>query len=179
MNSARSQEGEGAEPWLIGTVLKPKGLKGEVKVMPVTDYPETFLSRKEVLAGPSPRSAVRLLVKRAALSGGFAWMFFEGIDSREKAEAIAGHHLYIREKDAVAPAENRAWLHELVGMRVLDAKRSERGVVTDVLRMPAHEVYEVRLPDGKQLLLPAIDEFVEELDVEGGFMVVPRFDEFI
>ncbi|MEI8032550.1 MAG: ribosome maturation factor RimM [Chlorobiaceae bacterium] len=166
------------ELYLTGIILKPKGLKGEVKVEPVTDFPESFLSRKEYYAGRSRESVVTLKVAKASIAGGFAWLFFEGVDSREKAEALTGLQLFVEESELLLQPDNRAYLHELVGMKVLDRDRREVGIVTDVLQMPAHEVYEVQV-SGRKILLPAIDEFVEEISMTQRHIVVPRFDEFL
>lgn len=166
------------ELYLTGIILKPRGLTGELKVAVVTDFPESFLFRKEYYAGLSVDSVERLKVKKAALSGGFAWMFFDGIDSMEKAESVVGWKLFVDEDQLLPQPDNRAYIHELVGMKVLDRNRREVGVVTDVINMPAHDVYEVKAGE-KTILLPAIDEFVEEISIREKFMVVPRFDEFL
>ncbi|ABL65545.1 ribosome maturation factor RimM [Chlorobium phaeobacteroides] len=164
--------------FLTGTILKPKGLKGEVKVLPVTDFPELFLSRKSYLAGKSDASVMPLNVLKASLSKGFAWLFFEGVDTLEKAEKLSGMHLFVEEKELARQPTGRAYLHELIGMKVLDGNRYEAGVISDILKMPAHEVYEVQA-NGRKILIPAVEEFVEEIDMAGRYMVVPRFDEFL
>jgi 16S rRNA processing protein RimM len=166
------------ELYLTGIILKPKGLLGEVKVEVITDFPESFLSRREYFAGKSLDSVERLKVKKAALAGGFAWLFFEGIDSMEKAEALVGWKLFVSEDQLLPQPDNRAYLHEIIGMRVLDRNHLDVGIVTNVIRMPAHEVYEVQVGD-KKILLPAIDEFVEEFNLHERYIVVPRFDEFL
>jgi 16S rRNA processing protein RimM len=166
------------ELYLAGIILKPKGLTGEVKVGPVTDFPESFLSRKEYYAGRSADSVERMKVTKAALGGGFAWLFFEGIDTREKAEAIAGLQLYVDENQLLPQPDNRAYVHELVGLKVLDRNRTEVGIVTDILVMPAHEVYEVQVGKRK-ILIPAVEEFIEEISIREKYMLVPRFDEFL
>ncbi len=166
------------ELYLTGIILKPKGLKGEVKVEPVTDFPESFLSRTHYYAGRSRDSVVRMKVAKSSLAGGFAWLFFEGIDSREKAEPLAGLQLFVEEGELLAQPDNRAYLHELIGMKVLDRERREVGMVTDVIEMPAHDVYEVKT-SGRTVLLPAIDEFVEEISIAQRYMVVPIFDDFL
>jgi len=166
------------ELYLTGIILKPKGLRGEVKVEPITDFPESFLSRKEYFAGKSVDSVERLTVKKAALAGGFAWLFFEGIDSMEKADAVSGWKLFVTEEQLLPQPDNRAYLHEIIGMKVLDRSRSEVGTVTNLLAMPAHDVYEVQVGERK-ILLPAIDEFVEEFNLREQYMVIPRFEEFL
>ena len=166
------------ELYLTGVILKPKGLQGEVKVEPVTDFPESFLSRREYYAGKSIDSVERLKVKKAALAGGFAWLFLEGIETMEQAEALTGWKLFITEDQLIPQPENRAYLHEIIGMKVLDRNRHEVGTVTNVLMMPANEVYEVQVGE-KKILLPAIEEFVEEFSLRDRHIVIPRFDEFL
>ena len=164
--------------YVTGVILKPKGLKGEVKVELVTDFPESFLTRREYYAGKSVDSVERLTVKKTALSAGFAWLFFEGIDSMEKAEALTGWKLFITEDQLLPPPENRAYVHEIIGMKVLDRNRREVGVVTNVIKMPANEVYEVKVGE-KKILLPAIEEFVDEFNLRENYIVIPRFGEFL
>ena len=167
------------ELYLTGIILKPKGLKGEVKVEVITDFPESFLLRQEYYAGKSVDSVERVKVKRAALAGGFAWLFFEGVDNMEKAEAFTGWQLFVEEDQLLPQPDNRAYLHEIIGMKVLDRYRKEVGIVTNVIRMPAHEVYEVQVDGKKKILVPAIDEFVEEFCLGEKYIIVPRFDEFL
>ncbi len=166
------------ELYRTGIILKPKGLHGELKVEVITDFPESFLSRKRYYVGKSVTSVTPLVVKKAAISAGFAWLFFNGVDSVEKAETLIGYSLFIEETQLLPQPENRAYLHEIIGMQVLDRQRNVVGFVTNVLAMPAHEVYEVLVGD-KKILLPAIEEFVEEFNLAGQFMVIPRFDEFL
>ena len=166
------------ELYLTGIILKPRGLQGEVKVEIVTDFPESFLSRREYFAGKSVDLVERLRVNKVALSAGFAWLFFDGVDTVERAELLIGWSLFVAADQLLPQPENRAYLHEIIGMKVLDRHRSEVGMVTNVIRMPAHEVYEVQV-GGKKVLLPAIDEFVEEFNLGEKFIVIPRVDEFL
>lgn len=166
------------ELYLTGIILKPKGLKGELKVQPVTDYPESFLKRKEYYVGRSPEDALLRRVRSAKLYQGFAWVMLEGIDTREKAEAAAGSKLYVTGDALEELAPDRAYLHELIGLEVHDEKGRKIGTVTDLLEMPAHDVYEIDA-GGRKVLVPAIEEFVDEIDLEQGVMVLRRFSEFL
>ncbi|MEC9486333.1 MAG: ribosome maturation factor RimM [Prosthecochloris sp.] len=164
--------------YLTGLILKPKGLKGKVKVRPETDFPERFLKRGRLFVGPDESRAREMSVVRASLRGGFAYLCFEGQETREQAEALVGQSLYVQESDLVPLPPDMAYVHELVGLEVLDENRHYLGVVEDVLRMPAHEVYQIGT-NGKTVLVPAIEEFVVEIDLEGGTMVLRRFHEFL
>lgn len=164
--------------YLTGKILKPKGLKGDLKVLPVTDFSESFLERKSFYVGKTEAEAVCREVRHAAVQNGFVYLSFSDIESREQAEALVGCNVYVSADALIPMPPDRAYLHELRGLKVLDELRKEVGVVNNVLEMPAHEVYEV-LHDGRVILVPAIEEFVEEIDIDEGYMVVKRFDEFL
>ena len=164
--------------FLTGIILKPKGLKGELKVQPVTDYPESFLKRREYYIGKSPDDVVLRKVLSAKLNQGFAWIFMDGISSREAAEAVAGYRLFVS-GDALEPMPgDRAYVHDLIGLEVLDEEGGKIGVLRDVLEMPAHDVYEIEA-GGRKVLVPAVEEFVSEIDLQKGIMVLRRFSEFL
>ncbi len=166
------------ELYLVGKILKAKGLKGEVKILPITDYPESFLERKAFFVGRESENAVPRQVLHASLRSGFAYVLFSGIDTREKAEAAAGSRVYVSVDALIPLPPDRAYLHDLKGLKVLNEAHKEIGSVHDVLRMPAHEVYEVRY-GSRMILVPAIEEFVEEVVIEKGYMVLKRLDEFL
>ncbi|NTU58211.1 MAG: 16S rRNA processing protein RimM [Chlorobiaceae bacterium] len=164
--------------FLTGNILKPKGLKGELKVQPVTDFPESFLKRKEYYIGKTPDQVVLRKVLSAKLNQGFAWIVLEGIGSREEAEAVAGYRLYVT-GDALEPMpDDRAYLHDLIGLEVLDEEGGKIGVLRDVLEMPAHDVYEVDT-GSRKVLVPAVADFVAEIDLKKGIIVLRRFSEFL
>lgn len=166
------------ELFLTGIVLKPKGLKGELKVQPVTDFPESFLTRRELYLGKSPEDAVVRKLRSAKLQQGFAWLMFEGIETREQAEAVAGFRLYVTEQALEPMPDDRAYLHELIGLEVVDEADGKVGVVSDVLQMPAQDVYEIDT-GGKKVLVPAVEEFITEIDLEKGVVTLRRFSEFL
>ena len=164
--------------YLTGIILKPKGLNGELKVQPVTDFPESFLKRREYYIGRTPLDAKLRKVVSAKLNKGFAWIFFEGIGTREEAEAVAGWRLFVT-GDLLEPiSADRAYIHDLIGLEVRDEKGERIGVVGDVLNMPAHDVYEIETGTQK-VLVPAVDDFVSEIDLRKGVMVLRRFSEFL
>ncbi len=164
--------------FLAGRILKPRGLKGDLKVLPETDFPERFLERKHLYVGRTPADAVEYEVVQASLQKGFAYIRLQGALDRDMAESLAGSNLYVQESDLAELPPDMAWIHELVGLQAFDTEGAEIGVVRDVLDMPAHQVYEIEVADGKRVLVPALEEFVEETDVTGGRIVLKRFDEF-
>ena len=166
------------ELFLTGIVLKPKGLKGELKVKPVTDFPERFLKRREYYVGKTPEDAVVRKVLSAKLNQGFAWLMLEGVGSREEAEAMAGCHLYVPGNALEPMPDGRAYIHELIGLEAFDEAEGRVGKISDVLQMPAHDVYEIDTGSGK-VLVPAVEDFIIETDLDKGIVTLRRFREFL
>jgi 16S rRNA processing protein RimM len=166
------------ELYLTGIVLKPKGLKGELKVQPVTDFPESFVKRRELYIGKTPDDAVLRKVLSAKVNQGFVWIMIEGIGTREEAEAVAGYHLFVASDHLEPLPDDRAYIHDLLGLEVFDEQGGRIGVVSDVLQMPAHDVYEIDT-GGRKVLVPAVEDFVDEIDLRKGIMVLRRFSEFL
>ena len=166
------------ELFLTGIVLKPKGLKGELKVKPVTDFPESFLKRREYFVGKTPEDAALRKVLSAKLNQGFAWLVLEGVGSREDAEALAGCGLYVTKDSLESLPDDRAYIHELIGLEAFDEEAGRVGKVSDVLQMPAHDVYEIDTGSSK-VLIPAVEDFITETDLEKGIVTLRRFREFL
>jgi len=166
------------ELFLTGIVLKPKGLKGELKVKPVTDFPESFLKRREYYVGKTPEEAAPRKVVSAKLRQGFAWLVLEGIESREAAEAASGSRLYVPGEKLEPMPEDRAYLHDLIGLEAVDEAEGRVGTISDVLQMPAQDVYEIDTGE-KKVLVPAVEEFITEIDLEKGIVTLHRFKEFL
>ena len=166
------------ELFLTGVVLKPKGLKGELKVKPVTDFPESFLKRREYYVGKTPEDAALRKVAAAKLHQGFAWLVLEGVGSREEAEALAGCGLYVTKDSLESLPDDRAYIHELIGLEAFDEETGRVGKISDVLQMPAHDVYEIDTGSSK-VLIPAVEDFITETDLEKGIVTLRRFKEFL
>ncbi len=149
-----------------GQVVNTHGIRGEVKIVPWCDSPE-FLCRFDTfyLDGKG------LKVRSARPHKGNVLASLEGVDTVEEAMLLKGKTIHI-DRTGVALPEGRHFLADLIGLRVLDADSgAELGVLTEVLTPPAHEVYVVRGP-GREYLIPAVDAFLVETDVDGGFLRV-------
>lgn len=151
-------------------MLGAKGLRGAIRIEPLTDRADRFEigatlfldgedeARRVVASEPAGRSPVVVL---------------DGIGSREQAEGLAGRYL---EVVAEALPEGTYYWHQLVGLAVTDEAGHELGEVVEVFRAGENEVYRVEGPAG-ELLLPSLRDVVRAIDLEKGVMVVRYADE--
>ncbi|MHB8994160.1 MAG: ribosome maturation factor RimM [Armatimonadota bacterium] len=151
----------------VGRILGAHALKGTVRVAPNTDVPDRHRTLKEVLVRTA-KSAVLLKVEKTAPSSKGSWLMrFEGVATREGAEALAGGTMWIREEDLPELPEGRYYVHQIVGLRVLTVEGRDLGQISEVLVTGANDVYVT--PGG---LIPATAEVVKEIDLQAGTMLI-------
>lgn len=153
----------------VAHIGRAQGLKGEVSLDLRTDIPEERLSPGAVLE-TVPASAGPLTVVKARTASGRWYALFAQVSDRNGAEELRGVELLAEADDA---DEDDAWyVHELVGLRVERPDGAVLGKVTDLLAMPAQDLLEIRQPDGFKALIPFVAEFVPEVDIEGGRVII-------
>ena len=97
---------------------------------------------------------------------------FKEFDSIDQVERFRGKDLLVDRKDAIALPEGRYFIADLIGLRVINEQDEEIGILQDVLETGANDVYVAVRPDGRELLLPVIDECVLETDPDAGYVRV-------
>jgi len=162
---------EDAEPrfLVIGEVIKPHGVRGEVRVRPHTDLPERFTWLEVVYIGKeSPRP---MTVTAVRLHQGLVLLKLDGIDSRDDAETLRGAWLQVPEADAIPLEEGEYFLYQLEGLAVVTDAGRALGVVVEILETKANNVLVVKGPLG-EVLIPDIDDVVDVVDLENGRIVI-------
>jgi 16S rRNA processing protein RimM len=153
---------------IIGRVLKPFGVRGELKIEILTEFPERFASLRHVFLGDDAKS---FLVESARVCGNTARLKLAGIDTPETAAALRHQLVYIAREEAVPLPPHRVYLYQTIGLRVVTTAGAPLGTIADVLDTHANDVYIVR--DGtREILLPAIPQVIKEINLERGEMIV-------
>lgn len=157
---------------IIGRVLKPFGVRGELKIAILTDFPERFASLRQVFLGDDAKS---FTVESARVQGNTARLKLAGIDTPEAAATLREQFIYVAREDAAPLPPNRVYLYQIIGLRVVTTDGVSLGKVVDVLDTRANDVYIVH--DGsREILLPAIPDVVKEIDLNRGEMIVELID---
>lgn len=149
----------------VGKLVRAHGLKGELVLHPMTDSIGRLRKLKRVFIGSTEDNANEANVERVLISEHRVRVKLEHIDDRTGADRLAGTLLFVDEADRVVPPEGRYYLHEVVGLNVVDRRHGRIGTVTEILRLPAQDVYVIRSGD-REVLVPAVKEFIECIDVE-------------
>jgi 16S rRNA processing protein RimM len=149
---------------MVGVVTSTHGLKGEVNIFPTTDDVGRFDYLERVLLGDFD-DAAELEVENVKYFKGRPILKFRGIDSIEEAVRLRGSELYVRREDAIPLEEGEYYVGDLVGCTVFDEDGNEVGVLRDILQTGANGVYVISAPGKKDVLVPAVEEFVLAKDV--------------
>ena len=160
----------------MGAVTRPHGVRGEVKVRPETDDPGRFEALESVYLGEEESSLVRYAVKSVAMQPHGAdvtvLLGLDTVSDRNAAERLAGALVWADEAELPALEEGEFFLGDLIGMEAVDVDGTAIGRVEDVLELPAQPVLVITRPDGRQILFPLVDEFVESVDPDEGLLVL-------
>ncbi|RCW39847.1 16S rRNA processing protein RimM [Halopolyspora algeriensis] len=159
---------------VVGRVVKPHGVQGELVVEVRTDSPEQRFRPGAVLGVRRQRAARSRLPEELVLSAarphaGRLLVRAEEVDSRAAAEELRGVLLTVSADDFES-GDDPDEFHdrELEGLRAVLVTGEEVGVVQEVVHTPAGELLQVSSPDGRESLVPFVSDIVPEVDVEQG-----------
>jgi len=155
---------------IIGEILKPQGIRGELKLRPLTDDPARFEGLERVfLKRGQGFEPVDIRVARIAQDA--VYLFMEGVGDRDAAEALRGTPLYIDRAHAVKREEDAEFICDLIGCKAVDTCGNAVGVLREVLQPGGNDVYRFETPKGF-LMLPALRRVILEVDVSRKHMLL-------
>ncbi|WP_436412092.1 ribosome maturation factor RimM [Petrimonas sp.] len=157
----------------IGKIVAPHGVRGDVRIIPLTDFPERFQQLKTAYFD----DGTRLSVESARQHKQFILLKFKGLQDRNAVENLRGKLVKVPRKDLVPLPEGHYYIFEIIGLKVYDIDGAYLGKVTDVMQTGSNDVYVVEDCD-RPLLIPAIKEVVKEIDLAQGRMVIKPQEEW-
>jgi len=154
----------------IGKITKTRGLNGEVVIFPYTDDPDRFFLLKEVWISGKKNSQI-FQIKKVKKFKSNILLKFQGINSPEAAMPLVNSYLEIEREKLLTLPENRYYIFNILGLKVLTEKGEEIGTIKDVISLPANDVYVVRKGE-KEYNIPAIKEVVSKIDLDKKIMMI-------
>lgn len=155
----------------IGRIVKAHGIKGAVKVKPITDYPPRFKKLKTVFLELSGGEIEKHDISEVLVRENVIYLHFKGIESRENANALSGALINIKGEDVLPLQEDEFYHFEVIGFVVKTESGQVIGEVHEVLDMPANAVLVVR--DAMQEhLIPVIKDVIKKIDKPGGEIII-------
>ncbi len=161
----------------IGRVLKPFGVKGEVRVESLTDVPGRFEDHPAVSLVSTTGQILQTTITHARPAGPYYLLKFADFSSPEEIAAFRGALIQMPPGTTVPALENHYYQFELIGLEVRDESNQTLGHVEEVLELPHHAVFVVRQKN-EEFLIPAIRQVIKDVDVSHGTMTVSAIEQW-
>ena len=155
----------------IGKVLKPFGLKGEMKIEALTDFPERFKKLDHVVLMSSKGEEVTCQVTSVRYANGVPFLTFSGYDTPEKSKTLNGWLVKIPREEAVSLPDGSYYWFELIGMEVFSEQGEKLGTISDIFETGSNDVYVIKR-NGKEVYIPATLEVIKQVDTTAKKMVI-------
>ncbi|AKN29445.1 16S rRNA processing protein RimM [Clostridium carboxidivorans P7] len=149
----------------VGQIINTHGIKGELKIYPLTDDLRRFRKLQKVYVEGVEKNVVwcKLQTDKVILK-------IEGIDSVEEAMKYKEKYLDVSREDAVKLPEGSYFIADIIGCSVVGENGAEYGKIADVIKTGSNDVYWIK--EGKELLIPALKDIVIDMDIENKRIVI-------
>ena len=149
----------------VGKLRRPHGVHGEIIMDVLTDFPERIHPGMILYTGPQ-RQPLRLHGLR--WHGSAMLVEFDGYETPESVGELRNQYTCVPTADRPPLPEGEYYQHQLIGLKVVSEQGETLGSVSEILSTGANDVYVVRPEIGKEILIPAVDDFVVAVDLERG-----------
>ena len=155
----------------IAQILRPHGVRGEVKVYPLTEDISRFKKLREAFIERNGQYDP-VVVGGSKNAAGAVVLRIEGVDTPEQAEKLRGSYLCVDREHAVKLPEGTYFVKDIIGCRVSSSDGAELGFVTDVLETNANDVYVIE--GERKLLVPALKKLLASVDIGNKRIVLDK-----
>ncbi|WZL74820.1 ribosome maturation factor RimM [Clostridiaceae bacterium 35-E11] len=163
----------------VGQIVNVQGIRGELRVYPLTDYKERFEELEWVYVENCGEE--KFYIEQVRYKNELIMLKLKGINDRNTAEKYKTRYLTIDRDDARLLPEDTYFIVDLIGLKVYSDENQLLGTIKDVIQSTGQDLYEVidvRNPQ-KSILIPAVDAFIKEVNIERGFIIVKLIEGLI
>ncbi len=169
--------------YLVGKIVNTQALRGEVRVMATTDFPEERFKIGATLAIFNGDKLVETVeVDGHRLHKNFNLLHFKGKDNINDVEKFKGFDLKVAgtEREADELDENEFYYDDIIGIEVYTTDETYLGKVREITSLPSNDVWAIQRPNkGKDILIPYIEDIVLEIDLDDNRVVIDPMDGLI
>lgn len=155
----------------VGKVVGAHGIKGMLKVLSMTDFPERLKERKRIVFyGEGDVVVFEGELERMTIEGSILLLKVKGCETRDMAERLIGSMIKVKEEELPPLGEGEFYYHQIIGLRVFTVGGEYVGRVVDIIRTGANDVFCVR--GKREYMIPALKSVVKEIDLKEGVMII-------
>lgn len=147
----------------VGQIVNTQGLKGDMRVYPLTDYKERFEELDWVYIGDDLNT--KYDIEKVRYKNNLAIIKIKGIDDVNQVEKLKNKYLTIPRENARQLEEGEHFIADLIGLEVYTVDENYVGVIQDIIQTGANDVYLIKSEDGREILIPAVKQFVPKISI--------------
>lgn len=155
----------------IGQIVNTNGLKGILKVKPLTDDITRFEDLEAVYIEKA-KELIKYNIQEVKYNKNMVLLKLEGIDDISEAEKYKNCYIKINREDALKLEENSYFVVDIIGLEVYTEEEELLGKVIEVFSTGSNDVYTIKNSEGKEILLPAISEVIKKVDIPNKKIIV-------
>lgn len=162
---------------IVGKIINSHGIKGEVKVYPLTDDINRFNDLNEAYIGDDK---ILVNIERVRYHKGVVILKLKEFDDINDILKYKESYLFISDEDRIVLPDDHYFIFELVGCNVVDTNNNMIGVIKDVLQGYSNDVYLIKDKDtSKEILMPAVKEFIKQINIDDKIIVIDPIEGMI
>lgn len=158
----------------LGDILRPHGIKGELRVRVLTDYPERLPKLKRVYLGGTPTDPKPkpYTIEKVRFDRQYALITFQDVTDRDQADLLRGLALMVALEDAIPLEEGEVYLFQLIGMSVVLEDGTDLGEIIDIAETGGNDNYIVKSKELGEFAIPAIPQVVLKIDADAQQVII-------
>lgn len=146
----------------IGKITSTHGIKGDMKIFPLTDDPDRFFSLRKAYIGDLKEE---VFPEEPRIHKGMILIRFKSLEDINKILRFKGQYIYVLDEDRIKLPEGRYFISDLLGCEVFDMKERKLGTIKDVLQGAANDVYVIDGGNGLEYFIPAVERFIVSVSI--------------
>lgn len=156
--------------YLIAKLIAAEGNKGEIKIYPVSDYPQRFKKLKIVYIDFWGEKK-KFLVQYVKFSKRGILLKFENFDDKNSVELLIGKDVFVDEYNLAQLPKGHYYIHDIIGCKVF-RNENEFGEVVDVYKLEANDIFVIKKKSGGEILIPAVKDFIVNVNIANKTIVL-------
>lgn len=162
---------------IVGKIISSHGIKGEVKIYPLTDNLNRFDYLKTAYIGDKK---IKVKLEKVKYHKNLAILKFKEFNDINEIIPFKDNFIYVDEAEKVVLPENHFFIYDLVGSKVFDTKLKLIGILSDVIQGPSNDIYVIKdMEKDKEYLIPAVKQFIVDVDIDNKKIVIDPIEGMI
>ena len=162
--------------FLIAKIISSSGRNGAVKIISYSNFEDIFSNVDKIFIDFFGDKKL-LHIENIEEGNDCFLLKIKNFDSEKDSEILIGKNIFVDKNDLLELPEDHFFIHELIGSFVF-CNNEKIGIIKDVLKLPANDVYVILDVDNLERLIPAVPEFIEKFDAKSKVLILKKLDEY-